>query len=205
MAYYLIRHGETEWNHSKKIQGWKDVDLNDLGLFQAEMLAKYYQHTHVDFIYASDLKRAYKTAHIFSEITHKDIIKEPLLREIDFGAWEGYTWKEILVQYKDFFDQGGINDFDSAIHGGESLLSFKKRAYSHFLSLVSQHKDQDVFIFTHGGNIRMILNELLNQPMRTDEPLAIDNASVSIIEWNQEKNDLEVILINDTRHLKGDS
>ncbi len=70
MAFYLIRHGETEWNHSKKIQGWKDVDLNNLGLEQANKLANHYKLSPVDAIYSSDLKRAYKTALSFSELNY---------------------------------------------------------------------------------------------------------------------------------------
>ena len=201
MAFYLIRHGETEWNNSKKIQGWKDIDLNDRGFLQAKMISDHLKDHHVDYIYASDLSRAYQTALVFSKQVTHEIITDPLLREIDFGAWEGKTWKEIQKEYHDFFESGGLEKLELSVHGGESLLAFKNRAVDHFMMLEKRHSDQDVFIFTHGGNIRMILMELLHMPMTTDNPLIIDNASITIIKRNQLTHALEVILKNDTNHL----
>jgi phosphoserine phosphatase len=201
MAFYLIRHGETEWNHSKKIQGWKDVDLNDRGLLQAEKLAIFLKNHKIDYIYASDLKRAYKTSLIFSQHVHHEIISDPFLREINFGDWEGKTWKEIQHEYHEFFESGGLNQLDLAVHHGESLISFKKRVVDHFLDLVKRHPDEEVFIFTHGGNIKMILVELLNIPLQADNSLAIDNASITIIKRNSLSNQLEVLSSNDTSHL----
>jgi broad specificity phosphatase PhoE len=201
MSFYLIRHGETEWNHSKKIQGWQDVDLNDRGLLQAEKLAKHFENHHIDVIYSSDLKRAYKTSEVLSNLKHHEIISEPLLREINFGDWEGKTWKEIQFANQEFFAKGGLNQFDSAIHHGESLNQFKKRAVDHFYFLVEKHLTEDVYIFTHGGNIRMIVLDILDLPLKTEDPLLIDNASITIVAFNQISKKLEVVSVNDTSHL----
>jgi broad specificity phosphatase PhoE len=201
MSFYLIRHGETEWNHSKKIQGWQDVDLNDRGLLQAEKLAKYFENHHIDVIYSSDLKRAYKTSEVLGHLKHREIFSEPLLREINFGDWEGKTWKEIQLANQEFFAKGGLNQFDSAIHHGESLNQFKKRVVDHFYFLVEKHLNEDVLIFTHGGNIRMIVLDILDLPLKTEDPLLIDNASITVIKFSQLTKKLEVVSVNDTSHL----
>jgi len=90
---------------------------------------------------------------------------------------------------------------NNRIHQGESMNMFKKRASSHFFEIVNQHPEGDVVLFTHGGNIRMIILEVLNQAIDFKNHIPIDNASITIIEKNHE-GALEIVKMNDTTHLK---
>lgn len=201
MAFYLIRHGETIYNQSKKMQGWLDIELSEIGQKQAEDLANHLIDIPFDFVYASDLKRAYQTAEAYSRISHQYIIKDEKLREIRLGQWEGMTWKEVKVDYDYFFNNKTINHIEEAIHGGESLVGFQTRVISHFKELAEKHKHDQVILFTHGGNIRMILLDLLGIPLTLREMIMIENASITIIDWNEDFSKLEIIKQNDLSYM----
>ena len=204
MAFYFILHGETEFNQHKKMQGWLDIELNEVGHLQAEKLANFLVDIHTDYVYSSDLKRAYQTAEAFSRISHQHVIKDEMLREIRLGSWEGKTWKQVKEEYYFFFDNKTINHIEEAIHGGESLTGFQSRVIHHFMVLAEKHKLDDVFIFTHGGNIRMILLHLLHIPLTQREMIEIENASITTIAWNKDFTSLEIIRQNEIPHLKED-
>ncbi|MDX9691805.1 MAG: histidine phosphatase family protein [Acholeplasmataceae bacterium] len=204
MAFYLIRHGETAFNLNKKMQGWLDIELNELGQLQAEGLANYLVDFHFDDAYSSDLKRAYQTAEAYSRISHQHIKKDEMLREIRLGSWEGKTWKEVKEEYEDFFSNKGLNHVEEKVHGGESLKEFRDRVVSHFMELARKHKDDDIIIFTHGGNIRMILLEILNIPLEKREMIYIENASITVIAWNDDKSKLNIVKQNEIPYSIGD-
>ncbi|MBX3019771.1 MAG: histidine phosphatase family protein [Bdellovibrionaceae bacterium] len=85
---YLIRHGETDWNRSERLQGHSDIELNDLGRDQASRLRPFAEKLHIDVLAASDLKRAVATARLaFPSVS--EIITDPRLREVHLGEAEG--------------------------------------------------------------------------------------------------------------------
>lgn len=201
MAYYLIRHGETSWNKDNRIQGWTDISLSELGLKQAFVLAQALKDIPIHYVYSSDLMRAHQTAQAYESMTGKKAIKDALLREIHFGQWEGKTWQEIIDENKDAYGSGLYDNPDSRTHLGESMNMFKKRAASHFRSIIERHPFDHVALFTHGGNIRMIILEILNQDIDFKNHIQIDNASITVIDKNHEGK-LVIVSINDTTHLK---
>jgi len=201
MAYYLIRHGETSWNKDNRIQGWTDISLSEYGLKQASVLALALKHIPIHAVYSSDLLRAYQTAQAYESMSGHKAVLDPMLREIHFGAWEGKTWQEIIDENKDVYASGLYDDPDNRIHQGESMNMFKKRAANHFLDIVKKHPNEDIVLFTHGGNIRMIILEILNKPIDFKNHIQIDNASITVIDQNREGN-LNIVKINDTAHLK---
>jgi alpha-ribazole phosphatase len=201
MAYYLIRHGETSWNKDNRIQGWTDISLSELGLKQAEVLAHALKQIPVQQVYSSDLARAYQTALAYQQLSGHQIVLDQDLREIHFGSWEGKTWQEIITENKDEYGSGLYDNPDSRTHMGESMNMFKARASLHFKNIVQKHPNDNVLIFTHGGNIRMILLDLLNQEIDFKHHIQIDNASVTVIERTSDGT-LSIVCQNDTRHLK---
>ena len=93
--WYLIRHGETEWNTLGKYQGSSDIPLSSKGIQQAEKLKEKMSSISLSAIYSSDLQRAYKTAKPIALSHHLSIQPLDLIREINFGEWEGYTVEEL--------------------------------------------------------------------------------------------------------------
>ena len=77
----LIRHGETDWNREKRLQGYLDIGLNSIGVEQAKLLAKVLATESIDVAYASDLSRAYDTAQTIANHHQLEVKQDALLRE----------------------------------------------------------------------------------------------------------------------------
>jgi probable phosphoglycerate mutase len=72
----LIRHGETDWNREKRLQGFIDIGLNAIGIEQAKLLASVLQSESIDAAYASDLARAYDTADTIAQHHQLEVVKD---------------------------------------------------------------------------------------------------------------------------------
>ena len=102
MLFYLVRHGQTDWNRAGKIQGTTDIPLNETGRQQAEQLAAvlkersgYPAGTRIDAVYTSPLARAFQTAEILAKEGKLPLRRLTGLRERDFGCWEGKSWQQV--------------------------------------------------------------------------------------------------------------
>ena len=91
----LIRHGETAWNAERRLQGHLDVDLNETGLRQAELVAQALQNERFDALYCSDLSRARKTAAALAAAQGLTPVVDRAWRERCYGAFEGHSYDEI--------------------------------------------------------------------------------------------------------------
>ena len=93
--FILFRHGETDWNKEKRLQGWSDIPVNEAGKKQAHKLAQRLQKENIDYLYSSPLSRAYETATIMNQYHNKQIIILDDLKELTYGVFEGKTKDEI--------------------------------------------------------------------------------------------------------------
>ena len=89
MMLYIVRHGETDWNRMKKVQGHTDIPLNDYGRHLAEETAEGMKEIPLDLGYTSPLKRARETAEIILAGRNIPLIDEERIKEIGFGRYEG--------------------------------------------------------------------------------------------------------------------
>src|SRR5207253_449000 len=96
---YLIRHGLTDWNAQRKMQGHSNIPLNETGRSQAQALQAFFQKNPVEKVFSSDLARAFETAQIATGA--KDILKMEGLREVRLGDIEGHSEPEIVAKYGD--------------------------------------------------------------------------------------------------------
>ena len=97
MKFYIIRHGQTNWNKEGRIQGKTDIELNEEGIKQAEEAKKILKDYPIDMIVSSPLKRARKTAEIINETRKAPIVLDKALEERGFGEFEGKIRKEIQL------------------------------------------------------------------------------------------------------------
>ena len=100
MKIYLVRHGQTDWNYQKKIQGQQDVDINEQGIRQAEKLAEILKNVPFEYAVCSPLTRAHHTAEILLKYHSVPLSYDERLKEIYLGKWEGKTHKEVMTQEK---------------------------------------------------------------------------------------------------------
>jgi broad specificity phosphatase PhoE len=149
----LVRHGATEWNHTKRAQGQADIELGEAGRSQAEHTASELAHLDVAAVYSSDLKRAFHTAVPIAAAHGLGVVADPAFREIDQGEWEGLTVAEINRRWPDLW---GPARHYSTRPGGESPEQVRRRALDGIRRIVEAHPDQTVVVVSHGGTIRWL-------------------------------------------------
>lgn len=148
----LARHGETDWNIERRVQGHTDRPLNATGLEQARVLAAQLAHEPLVAIYASDLLRARDTAVIVAEQHGLDVRLDPDLREKHFGTWEGLTDIEIRRRFPDAA-RGRWGD-------AETTEMVAERAVGAIDRIRERHPYGSVLAVSHGGPLRAILARL---------------------------------------------
>jgi len=157
-----IRHGETNWNASGRVQGFLDVDLNERGLRQARRLAWGMARESLDAIYSSDLRRTLSTASPLARRLKLPIRTEPRLREWNMGVFESLTIAETLTHSREGHEAYRARTPDFVMPGGESLRQFVRRCRTGVEDLVRAHAGGRIVLFTHGGVIQNMLRRVKN-------------------------------------------
>lgn len=155
---FLVRHGATDWNVTKRAQGQADVPMTSLGYEQAEAAAERLEDERIDAVYASDLQRASETAKAIARRKGLEVNLDPRLREIDQGDWTGLSSDEIHARWP---DRWGMARHYTARPGGESPRQVRERALAAIKDIVRAHPDQQVVVCSHGGTIRWVAAETL--------------------------------------------
>jgi 2,3-bisphosphoglycerate-dependent phosphoglycerate mutase len=149
---YVVRHGETDWNRERRVQGHTDIPLNDEGRRQALQLAKELSETQFDAAHSSDLSRAVETATIVVGTRPLVVAREPDLREKHFGTWEGLTDKVIHERFPEAKD-GPWGD-------GETTAAMDRRIMETLTRIATSNPERSVLVVTHGGPIRALYRQL---------------------------------------------
>jgi len=144
----LARHGETDWNRDRRIQGHSDVPLNDAGRAQAAELGRRLDVLRLGAVYSSDLSRARETA-VIAVGGRLPVIELDALREKHFGTWEGLTDADVLRRFPNA-RAGQWGD-------GETGEKMSSRVVAALLGIAAAHHDETVLVVTHGGPIRAAL------------------------------------------------
>lgn len=199
MKLYLIRHGQTEWNITGRIQGKTDTALNETGIYQAELLSQAMAGHSIEAVYASPLRRAYDTACVVAAKKGLKVTPIEELREVDFGLWEGLTWNEINERYPADFAAWDASPVRNTPTGGEKKESSRGRcraAMEHILGSA----EGDVAIVAHGGILVFVADYLLRAQKDRNE-IIVRNASITTIEYDKAAAVGKLILLNDVSHL----
>ena len=201
--WYLVRHGESEWNKEGRIQGHADVGLSELGRRQAEQLTERMAGETIDAAYSSDLVRAVDTATAALGNSQAPLVTDADLREFSYGAWEGLTLKEVQTQDPELFDARftrGDNAFSAP--DGETSYDILNRVQRFLQSVEKRHSpDDNLLIVGHGGSMRALALCLLGLTDESFWKLRVGNTSVSVISNQSRGRVLE--LWNDMHHLAG--
>lgn len=194
--FWLIRHGETEWNVQKRFQGHLDIPLSPRGIGQAFRLAERLARSQQDFdgLYASDLRRARETAEPLAQVLGLPLKTSPLLREIHVGELAGLTRQEAEARFPLFFRQAAFDPWNARRPGGESMADLAER----FQAFVESLPPGRHLLVTHGGVIRAALKLALDLPGETWRRFHIQNTSITRLLHPEG----EVITVGDAAHLE---
>jgi broad specificity phosphatase PhoE len=124
----LIRHGETDWNVEEVFRGRADIELNEAGVKQAQLLARFLEGVPMEAVYSSPLKRALRTAEIVAAPHGLDVIATQELVDFHFGAWQGMSHDAVRDEFKALYYEWLKNPHRVRILGGETLDEVKRRA-----------------------------------------------------------------------------
>jgi len=159
---YLVRHGQTQWNLEKRLQGATDNVLNDTGRRQATELAQRLAGVPFSHIYSSGLRRAQETAAAFAG--HTPVTSLPALNERSFGKFEGiFEDQRDAALFSEFGKRGNV--LDDALDGGESLQSQADRVKAAVRQITNRHTSGSIAIVAHGGVNPLVLAALLDIPV----------------------------------------
>ena len=201
MKLYLIRHGQTLWNQEGKIQRKTDIPLNDEGRKQAGLLAEAMENRPVGAVYSSPLKRAFETASCVAEQKGLSVVSLDGLREVDFGLWEGMTWKEIEKNYHEDFVLWDKNPAEHTPTGGEKREDCAARCAKAMEQILAKTPaGQDAAVVAHGGILVFAALWLTRKSQEKNE-IIVKNASITTIEYDRESGTGTILCLNDVSHL----
>ncbi len=162
---YLVRHGRVAEGHTDRYHGHNDIGLSPEGVRQFEALAAQLAAIPLQGVYSSDLVRTITGADIISlgrDLTPQAIVE---FREVNFGAWEGLTFAEIMAQYPAELEERFKDLANFRIPGGESLKDVRNRALPRLKELLARHAGAAFLVVAHAGINRVILSEAMGLPL----------------------------------------
>lgn len=183
---YLVRHGESEWNARRRIQGQLDSRLSEAGKRQAQALAARLDQERFDAVVASDLSRAVETAVLCSGRSADGIRLSADLREVCFGDWEGLSPEEVKERYPGDWENFRRDPVHCRPASGESYRVFASRISTALRQLHSDYAGRGVLAVTHGGPIRMALILILGIPPGHWRTLRVANTGLTKVEFRSD-------------------
>jgi probable phosphoglycerate mutase len=189
--FCLVRHGETDWNAARRLQGHTDIDLNTRGLAQAKQMAQALKRISFQFdvLYTSDLQRAAKTAEAIERSFQTTAIKNAALRERHLGALQGLTIDEAPQREPELWKSHLSRNTKENLRNGESIQQFADRIKIALEQIYKKHNGKTILLVSHGGALDMMYRIASNQPLDAEKAVAVPNASLNWLshdglKWN---------------------
>ncbi len=180
----LIRHGKTQWNLEKRIQGSSDTSLCPEGIEQVEKWGKFLKNAKKwDRIVVSGLQRSLQTAEIINGKLNLPIKKDHRLNEQDWGNWNGKTYQDLMSEKPNELEREMASGWRFCPPGGEDRLTVWLRSLSAFHDMAVRWPRQKILVVSHGGVIKTIINAALNRNFLPGEPSVIKPYHLHILIW----------------------
>src|SRR5512136_1663215 len=201
MKLFLIRHGETEWNKQRRIQGCRsDARLSQKGLEQADRVASAVQRERIDAIYCSPLKRASETAQIVADACKLPVQVVNELREIDAGELDGLFERELTGAYERAWKELRQGNASTPLPGGGSLQDLQRRTSWAIDRILERRIDGGVVVVAHLLANLVIVCQALGINLGQIARLRQAPASITTLEMTTQGSSL--LLLSDTCHLQ---
>ena len=178
----IVRHGETDWNAERRIQGHINIELNANGRSQAEATARGIVDHQFAALYSSDLARTVQTADTLARVAGLTVFAEPGLRERHYGRMQGRTYEEMLAEDAAEAERFRQRDLHDDFGGGETLPGFADRIYSTIERLTLAHAGQVLLLVTHGGVLDVIYRRAVGRDLSSPRDFVVPNAALNWVE-----------------------
>lgn len=166
MKIWLARHGETDWNVQRLMQGTTDTELNENGLAQAARLGEAMAGKGIAYVYTSYLRRASRTAQIVADRIGVPCEVREGLHETGLGEWEGRVWQDICEETPEITSRWMADRRNTRPPKGETYQDVLDRFIPAVVRIVRE-ATADVMIVSHNGTIKAYLAELNGTPLET--------------------------------------
>ena len=177
----LVRHGETEWNAARRIQGQIDIGLNATGHRQAEAAGRWLVAAAIGAIYSSDLQRAWLTAQAIGRALGLAPQANPALRERRYGVFEGLTYDEAKRNHPAGYAAFEGRNADYNFENGESLTVMFDRVTDALREIVGRHAGRNVVVVVHGGVLDIVNRFVRGNSLEMPRDFLIPNAGLNWI------------------------
>ena len=198
---FLIRHGEVEQRYHRVFGGRIDMDLSPRGHEQARRLAGHLRERKFDAIYASPMKRAQQTLAPLMGERERPAVTVTELHEVDFGDWTGLNFAQVLERFHAHAYEWLHLLEQASIPNAECARTLRARIEPCVRLLLREHQGQSVAVVCHGGVIRVILSLLLELPLSKMSLFEIDYASVTWLEIQPHKTEVQLLNFTPWRDL----
>jgi len=177
----FIRHGETDWNREKRVQGSQGASLSEAGREQAKGLARLLWEVPLQAVYSSALPRAVETASYVAGPHSLNVTAEPRLNEIHHGEWEGVAEADLpdLELYRKWREDPSAH----AIPGGEPLQAVHDRAVAAMKDILGRHREGEglVAVVSHQIVLAVLKCYILDRPWSQIRRHALSVASYEVL------------------------
>lgn len=175
----IIRHGETDWNVEKRIQGQIDIPLNRIGRAQALAMAFHAAHHNFRAIYSSDLGRAMETAGGLAERLALEVKTLPQLRERHYGIFQGLTAAEGAERHPEAHARYVARDPAYNFETGETLHDLSARIVEGIEWMARHHVGQTIAAVSHGGVLDIIYRKATGRALEAPRDFKIPNCALN--------------------------
>lgn len=196
----LVRHGQTEWNKEERFRGRVDIDLDEVGVRQAQAAAERLAHWEVAALYSSPLRRAMATAEAIAQRFSLPIQILDGINDMHFGVWQGVSVADVRENYAELFAIWRSSPQQLRIPQGETLEDVKNRVVATLDDLVTKHENDTVALVTHRVVCKVLLCHALGLDNSHFWQIAQDAAAINLFEVRGGRT--TVFLVNDTCHLR---
>jgi probable phosphoglycerate mutase len=195
-----LRHGQTAFNATQRIQGHLDIGLDDTGRWQAARAGAALADAGLASVHASDLARARDTAAAVAAACGLPLAVHTELRERHFGAFEGLSYAEIEARFPDDARRWRQREPGFGPGGGESLEVFSARCVAAFTRLARAHAGQTIAIVAHGGVLDCLYRAASGIGLQEPRTWVLANAAINRLLYTGEG--FRVVGWDDRRHLE---
>jgi alpha-ribazole phosphatase len=198
---FLVRHGETTDEETGRVfKGVTDIPLSEKGLIRMKKAGEYLSSFKLDAVYTSALSRCIASGTFVASHQGLEVVVEPQLNEIHFGAWEGQTFEQIKKAYPNEL-KAWLEDLENeSPPNGELLGEAQKRVVGAFERIVAGHNGGRCAIVAHAGTLRLILCHLLELKLSNMFKFAQDYGCINIVDFHRNLNPV-ISLINFSMYL----
>lgn len=201
LSLYITRHGETEWNIQRRMQGWKNSNLTERGLRNARALGEALEDVEFKRVYCSPLDRTRQTTELILNGRDIEVVYEENLREIHLGEVEGKNQQEANEIYPGFSSHFWENPHLYKPKSGEDFYQVRERVIKTLDKIIAENPSGNVLIVTHGVVLKTIHSYFKKLPMeRLWDPPFIYDTSLTIVEI--EEGYINIALEGDISHIK---